>query len=302
MDKLARLRIFRRLAELGGFSAVARDLGLSQPAVSKAISALEAELKVQLVNRSTRNVALTEAGRCYYERCKRILADLEEADAMLADQRSLASGSLRIAAPVPFGLMFISPRVARFKALHPALAIDLNLNDAPLNLVEQGIDVAIRLGHLHTKGLAAKKLGSSPFICVAAPDYLGQHGIPASPTALAEHNCIAYTNQDRPYEWEFPESVGKISVTGNYQSNNLLALRDAVVAGIGIARLPLWMVDAQIKSGALQAVLPDFALPPYDIHAVFPAGRKNPAKIGLFVSFMQEELQSISYFLRPDRR
>lgn len=297
MDKLSKLRIFKRLAELGGFSAVARDLRLSQPAVSKAISALEAELRVQLVNRSTRAVSLTEAGRCYFERCSQILADLEEADASLTNLRSLATGTLRVTAPVPFGLMFISPRLIRFKAMHPALSIDLNLNDQPLDLIEHDIDVAIRLGHLRTVGLVARKLGSSPFVCVASPEYLGLHGTPQTPEALAEYNCIVYSNLERPLEWTFPGGR-KVSVSSNYQCNNLLGIRDAVVAGLGIARLPLWLVDSHIRSGTLQAILPSFPTPPYEIHAVLTAGRKSPAKTALFVDFLRQELESVSYFLK----
>ena len=297
MDKLSKLRIFKRLAELGGFSAVARDLGYTQPVVSKAITALEAELKVRLVNRSSRIVALTDAGKCYYDRCNRILADLDDADASLAEMRSMATGTLRVTAPVPFGLMFISPRLARFKTMHPSLAVDLILQDEPLDLIKHDIDVAIRLGHLRTSGMIAKRLGYSPFICVASPEYLGIHGAPVSPENLIEHNCVVYSNQDRPLIWEFSGGAKKITVTSNYQCNNLLGVRDAVEAGVGIARLPLWMVDTQLRAGTLQAILADYATQPFDIHAVYQSGRKNPAKTAMFVSFIQQELQSVSYFL-----
>ena len=303
MDKLSQLRIFARLAERGSFSAVARDFEVTQSAISKALSNLETALGVRLVSRSTRSVSLTDAGRRFYERCRQILADLEDAEASLRDAQTTVTGTLNIATPVPFGLMFISPRVVRFKAMHPALAINLDLNDQPLNLVEQNIDVAIRLGHLSAPGLAARKLGKSPFVCVASPVYLHSRGTPLIPEDLPSHHCLTYSILAKPLEWEFPglRAPSHISVASSYQSNNLLALKDAAVAGIGIARLPLWMVDAEIKSGALNLVLASSPIPSYDIHAVFPSVRKIPKKVTLFVDFIQHELASISYFFGERR-
>lgn len=304
MDKLTQIRTFVRVAERSSFSAVARDMQVTQSAVSKTISALERGLGARLVSRSTRNVSLTEAGRRYYERCLRILSDLDEADSAVGESNSGATGTLNISAPVPFGLTFISPRVVRFKQLNPLLAINLDLSDQPLNLVEQNIDVAIRLGHLNSPGLVARKLGESPFVAVASPVYLSSHGIPDIPEALIAHNCLAYVNQEKPLEWIFEGSAGSrsIAVTGNYRSNNLLALRDAAVAGLGIARLPLWMVDAEIKSGLLRTVLDHVQLPAFGIHAVFPSVRQIPLRVTQFVDFMKSELGSISYFLGAHRK
>ena len=222
----------------------------------------------------------------------------------MGDSNSGAMGTLSIAAPVPFGLMFISPRVVRFKEINPALAINLDLNDQPLNLVEQNIDVAIRLGHLNTPGLVARKLGSSPFVAVASPAYLSSRGTPGTPDNLISHNCLVYSNQDKPLEWSFESSAGSrsIAVTSNFRSNNLLALKDAAVAGIGIARLPLWMADSEIKSGLLKPVLDHVQLPAFGIHAVFPSARQIPAKVRLFVDFIQGELSSIPYFLGAQRK
>lgn len=299
MDKLMHLRVFVRLAERRSFSAVGRDLRVTQSAVSKAVTALERALGTRLVNRSTRSVSLTEAGGRYYERCRQILADLDEADAAVGDSSLGTSGSLKIAAPVPFGLMFVAPRVARFQARHSALKIDLDLNDRPLNLVEESIDVAIRLGHLTSPGLVARKLGDSPFVAVASPAYLALRGTPRNPKDLTTHNCLAYTHQASPKVWTFDGDAAprSVAVTGSYQSNNLLALKDAAIAGIGIARLPLWMADAEIKAGSLRVVLENFRLPAFGIHAVFPSASRIPAKVKLFVDFMQDELSSVPYFL-----
>lgn len=299
MDKLMQLRVFVRLAERGSFSAVGRDLRVTQSAVSKAVTTLERALGTRLVNRSTRSVSLTDAGSHYYERCQRILADLDEADAAVGDSNLGTSGALKIAAPVPFGLMFVAPRVARFQARHPALKIDLDLNDRPLDLVEENIDVAIRLGHLTSLGLVARKLGDSPFVAVASPDYLSLRGTPCNPKDLTTHNCLTYTHQANPAVWTFGGGAAPYSaaVTGNYRSNNLLALKDAAIAGIGIARLPLWMADAEIKAGSLRLVLENFRLPAFGIHAVFPSAKRIPARVKLFVEFMQDELSSVPYFL-----
>ena len=304
MDKLTQIRTFVRVAERANFSAVARDLQVTQSAVSKAIRSLESSLGVRLVNRNTRSVSLTEAGRRYYVRCQQILTDLDDADASVTDLSSGVTGTLNIAAPVPFGLMFISPRVVRFKEMHPTLAINLDLNDQALNLVEQNIDVAIRLGHLNTPGLVARKLGDSPFVTVAASTYLSSRGTPASPAELITHNCLVYSNQDNPLEWTFVSNAGQrsVAVTSNYRSNNLLALKDAAIAGIGIASLPLWMVDSEIKSGLLKPVLDRTYTPAFGIHAVFPSARQIPAKVKLFVDFIQLELKSISYFLSSQRK
>lgn len=299
MDKLTQIRAFLRVAERASFSAVARDLKITQSAVSKAITALEKTLGARLVSRSTRSVSLTEAGRGYYERCRQIVADMDEADAAVADLNVLSMGTLNIAAPVPFGLMFISPRVARFKTLNPAIEINLDLNDRPLNLVEGNIDVAIRLGHLKMQGFAARKLGESPVIIVASPEYLSLRGIPESPQELGTHNCVVYNNQDNPLEWTFDNNADSrsIIVPSNFRSNNLLALKDAALAGVGIARLPLWMIDAEIKAGLLKPVFGKYRLSGFDIHAVFPTSRQIPAKVRLFVDFIKSELSSVSFFL-----
>lgn len=306
MDKFTQLRIFTRVAERGGFSAAARDIGITQSAVSKAVTALESSLGVRLVSRTTQRVSLTEAGKRYYQRCRDILADLEEADAAAVEAQGSLSGELNIAAPVPFGLMFISPRIPRFQARHPGLRVNFTLDDRLTDLVRDNVDIAIRGGLVGSPEVAARKLGDSPFITVAAPAYLARHGTPARPEALTEHDCLTYGNLASPGEWDFETRDGprRISVSGSYRSNNLLALKDAALAGSGIARLPLWMADAELKTGALRTVLEDTPPPPFAIYAVFPSPRRIPAKARLFADFIQDELASVSYFLgwRPALR
>jgi DNA-binding transcriptional LysR family regulator len=228
---------------------------------------------------------------------------MDAADAVVADFTSAPVGSLSIAAPVPFGLMFISPRVARFKALHPSLEITLDLNDQPLNLVEGNIDVAIRLGHLKTQGFAARKLGESPFLTVASPAYLQARGLPEKLADLSTHHCISYSNLDKPLEWTFISNGVRrdITVSSHYRSNNLLAIKDAAMAGLGIAQLPLWMVESEIKAGLLRPLLEKFPLPGFDIHAVFPTSKQIPRKVRLFVDFIKDELGTVSHLLGTRR-
>jgi len=298
MDRLNQLKTFVRVAERASFSAVARDLGVTQSAVSRALSALEKSLGVRLVSRSTRSVALTDAGQVYYERCRQILGDLEDADAALGDLNRSLTGTLHIAAPAPFGLMFISPLAIRFHQMHPGLAINLNLDDQPSNLVEQNIDVAIRLGHLQTPGIIARKLGNSPVVTVATPAYLAAHGTPEQPKQLADHQCLLYTNQFNPGDWRFTGADGDdtVCVNGGYRCNNLLALKEAAIAGLGIARLPLWMVENDIAGGALLHLLPATNSPAFAIHAVFPSLRQIPLKVSRFVDFLQAELGNSARF------
>lgn len=304
MDRLTQLRTFVRVAERASFSAVARDMGVTQSAVSRAIRALEESLGARLVSRSTRNVSLTEAGQRYYERCRRIIEDLDEADALVSNLQLGLTGTLNIAAPVPFGLMFISPLLIRFRQMHPGLVIDLELNDKPSNLVEQNIDVAIRLGHLATPGIVARKLGDSAFVIVASPAYLAGRGRPGTPGDLHDHECLLYSNQLNPGEWTFT-SAGihqAVAVSGSYRCNNLLALKDAAVAGLGVACLPQWMVDVELDSGSLCHVLPEACPPAFDIHAVFPSARQIPAKVSVFVEFLREELGGNRFFSASRRQ
>lgn len=298
MDKLTQIKIFVRVAERGGFSAAGRDLGLGQSAVSKAVAALEGGLGARLVSRSTRKVALTEAGQAYYRHCRHILDELEEADAAVGAAQAGLGGQLNIAAPVPFGLMFVSPRAARFQARHPGLAIGLDLDDRLVDLVAANIDVAIRLGRVGGGGVAARKLGDSPFLTVATPDYLARRGVPARPEELESHDCLVYDPAAGAVTWEFDAASGAapVGVTGRYRCNNLLALRDAALAGLGIARLPLWMAAPDLDAGALRPVLTGFPPPPFAIHAVFPTPRRIPAKARLFADFMQEELAGLASF------
>lgn len=295
MDKLTQLKTFVRVVECASFSAAARSLAVTQPAVSKAIGAIEKELGIRLVNRSTRSVSLTVAGRRYYARCRDILADLDEAEASLKAQTASLGGTLRIAAPVPFGVMFVSPLVARFGAMYPGITVSLDLSDRFTNLVEVRVDVAIRLGHIDAPGTVVRKLGESPFVAVASPAYLAAHGTPTTPGALASHQCLTYSIQTAPLEWRF-EGAPVVRVPSRYRSNNLLALKEAALCGIGISRLPLWMVDAEIGSGRLVRILEQARLPTYAIHAVFPSVRQIPARVGAFVDFIRDEFAGVGYF------
>ncbi len=292
LDRLTRIEVFVRVAERGGFSAAARDLGLSQSAVSKAVTALEQGLGVRLVQRSSRAVALTEAGQTYYRHCRTVLAELERAEAAVAGVHGELRGTLRIAAPVPFGLAFISSRAARFQALHPGLAVTLELDDRLVDLIEEKIDIAIRIGAVGGEGLAARRLGDSPLLTVAAPAYLARRGCPVTPEQLRDHDGLLYCPTPGDPAWGFQpaSAAAPVWVPARYRSNNLLALKDAALTGLGVARLPAWMVAAEIEAGTLTALLDDYPPPPLTIYAVFPSARRIPARARLFADFIQGEL------------
>jgi DNA-binding transcriptional LysR family regulator len=289
MDRLDQLRVFLRVAERASFSAVARELGLQQPAVSKAIGALEESLGVRLVNRNTRSVALTEAGRDYYDRTRAALAALDEADAAVRHGPGALSGVLRVAAPVPFGLAHVVPLVVSFSQEHPRLNVHLMLDDLRVDLVAEGIDIAIRVGAVGADTLVARRLGDSPILTVAAPRYLGTRDVPRDPSDLERHECLIYSNQHAFAVWGYRGRSGAattVRVGGRLWMSSLLGLKTAAVAAAGIARLPRWMVEPELERGELVEILAEFAQEPMPIHAVFPM-RQVSAKARAFADHVK---------------
>jgi DNA-binding transcriptional LysR family regulator len=303
MDRLDQLRVFLRVAERASFSAVARELGLQQPAVSKAIGALEESLGVRLVNRNTRSVALTEAGRDYYERARAAVVALDEADAAVRHGPGALSGVLRVAAPVPFGLAHIVPLVVSFSQAHPRLSVHLMLDDLRVDLVAEGIDVAIRVGVVGADTLVARRLGESPILTVASPAYLAGRDVPRDPSDLERHECLIYSNQNAFAVWAFRGRGGgamPVRVSGRLWMSSLLGLKTAALAGAGIARLPRWMVEDEIAQGTLTAVLAEFAQEPMPIHAVFPM-RQVATKARVFADHVKDAFERHPLFgMRQD--
>ncbi len=303
MDKLALMEIFVRIVDTGSFSAVARELRTTQPTVSKQMTALEQRLNTRLLNRSTRSLGLTDAGTAYYERCRRVLAQVQSAETNLGELQALLSGTLTVNSSVAFGQMFLTALVLEFQKLHPEIAVDLTLNDRYIDLVEEGIDVALRFGRLLDSSLIARRLASSPLVVVAAPSYLQKHGAPQHPADLTQHSCLRYTYLSTRNEWVFPSPAGevRVRVTGKFRSNNGYALRDAMLAGHGIASMPLIFIQQELRLGKAVPLLQAFAAPPLPVNAVYSSGRFVSAKVRGFIDFLHHRLPQIPGLIASSR-
>jgi DNA-binding transcriptional LysR family regulator len=295
MDKLQAMKTFVRVMEAGSFSAVAREANTTQSAVSKQVAALERALGAQLLTRTTRSLALTEEGGRYFEQARRLLAEIAEAEGDLQRGEQQLVGWLRVAASVVFGRLKLMPLVQSFLALHPEVKIDLRLNDGFVDLVEQGIDVAVRVGELADSSLVARRVGTSHRLLVAHPSYLSSlpKGLrpPAAPEDLVQHNCIVYTERATPHSWTFvagsggllaPGTPRVVRVQGNLQSNSSEVVRTAVLSGMGISYVPHWLLDTELASGEVQRLLPDWQPVPAPIQLLHPPARRHSAKVRAF--------------------
>ena len=289
MDTVAGLKLFIRVVETGSFSKASADLGITQPTATKHVAALEARLGARLFHRSTRGVTPTEVGSAYYDKCKSIARELDEADNLAALMQSRVRGTLRISTSVAFGRRVLTPLVLRFMQQHPELQIDLSFEDRYVNLVEQGIDIAIRMGRLADSQLGARYLGLNPWVLVGAPGYLGKRGSPHSPADLSTHDALIYSTVQGDERWTFVAHDGQplvVPVRGPLRSNNLSALLSAARGGMGLAVLPWYVANDSVRGGAVQPLLTDWALPTQDIHAVFPSPKLVPSKVRSLCDFL----------------
>lgn len=294
MDRLTAMGLFVRIVETGSFSAVAREMNMTQPTVSKQLTALEKQLKTRLLNRSTRQLSLTEAGSAYFDSSKRILDIVNDAEANLGVLQTQLTGVLRINSSIGLGQMYLGPLVLKFQKAHPGLMIDLTYADRFVDLVEEGVDVAIRIGKLVDSGLAARRIGTSERCLIATPAYLKKNGTPRTPQDLVNHNCILYAYLSTGSEWLFGENGEiRVKVSGTLRANNGEAIRQAVMADIGIAASPAWLIQDDLKSGKLIEILRDFTPPPGEINAVYPSGRHVSAKVRAFTEFVKAEFEKI---------
>lgn len=292
MDQLAALRALRRVVELGSFTAAGDALGVSHTIVSRQVRQLESHLGAQLLNRTTRRFALTDAGRDYYEACRHILDALDDADRAVGHHQARPSGTLRINAPMAFGTLELAQWLPRFFARYPELNVDLVCNDRVVDLIEEGFDVALRLTRaLPDSTLVARRLAHSPVLTVASPDYLRRHGAPQTPDELADHNCLRYTLAERPSDWTFISPDGAshtVRVQGNLQANTSVALRAAALAGLGIASGASFIVGDDVRRGDLVPVLPDYPMRPRELYALYPHNRHLSPKVRAFIDFATE--------------
>ena len=293
MDRIQGVRLFIRVVDLGSFSKAAADLGMGQPSATKLVAQLEAQLGSRLLHRSTHGVTPTEIGQLYYEKCKLIAHHVEEAESVAALLQSQIQGGLRISTSVAFGRRVLVPLVMRFMKLNPKLQIELSFEDRYVDLVEQGIDVAIRMGRLADSTLGARFLGINPWVVVGSPNYLAQRGVPQKLADLAQHDALVYSTVQGDARWLFTGADGRLhptAVRGTLRSNNLSALLSAARGDMGLAALPWYVAHESVNAGAVQPVLTEWSLPSQEIHAVYPSPRQVPTKVSGFIEWLQGQL------------
>jgi DNA-binding transcriptional LysR family regulator len=303
MDRLAAIEAFVRVAECGSFSKAAERLHASKSVVSRQVGALEAELGARLLHRTTRALTLTEAGRSYFEQAARILADLAEANASVGQLQAAPRGRLRVSAPMSFGFLHLAPAVPDFLDRHRDVEIELAMNDRYVDLVDEGFDMAVRIGKLEDSSLVARKLAPARRAICAAPAYLQARGTPASPDDLKTHECLCYSNVGLAQEWRFVRPDGRpwpVEVRGRLHTNNGDALRAAALRGFGLAVLPSFLAGRDFQSGALVSVLDAFMPQDSAVYAVYPHARHLTPKVRAFVDFLVDRFGPDPYWDRAE--
>lgn len=288
MHDLTAMAVFAGIVEAQSFSQAAERLGLSKSAVSKQLARLEERLGARLINRTTRQISLTEAGELYYRYCARILEEADAAETAVANLQDAPRGRLKINAPMSFGTMHLAPAVSAFLAKYPEVTIDLELTDSFVDLIDHGIDVAIRITALRDSTLIARRLGPAHRVVLASPDYLAKHGTPSHPRELRHHRCLIYANAPDQLNWSFEARDGPIlvPVEGPLRCNNGEVLREAAIAGAGILIDPTFISYKAIRAGRLVSILTDFGLRESHIYAVYPHRRHLSPKVRAFVDFI----------------
>lgn len=291
MDLLSPMKTFVRVVEAGSFSAVANELRTTQPTISRQVAALEEHLGARLLTRTTRQLTLTDDGQAFYERALRVLESLSEAENAVGRRRGRPSGVLRIATPVVFGRIHVVPRLPAFMARYPDVAIDIVMSDTFTDLVEQGIDLAIRVGEITDPSLVAKRIGIVQRVTVASPAYLKARKTPRVPQDLEDHECIVYTRLATGDRWHFESPDGPISVDvkGRFRADNSEAVRDGVLSGLGIAVIPAFAFSSEIESSKVRVLLKAFEPKRLPMHAVYPSRRFVPLKVRTMIDYLAHE-------------
>ena len=292
MDRLAAMETFVRVVETGSFSAAARGLEVGQPAVSKTVAQLEERLGVRLLMRSTHSLSPTEAGQSFYDRAKRAIEEADGAELAARGAGASLAGRLRVCAAVTFARLHVVPRLPKLLAAHPGLAMDVVLDDRVIDLVEEGIDLALRMGSLEDSSLTARKLASAPRHILGTPAYFARSGVPATPSELSGHAAVIYA-RDGGGTWSFRRGATEVSVSvsGPLRVSAAEGVRAAVLADMGLAVASAWMFSPELASGAVRVVLADWSLPQIDLWAVYPTGRMPSAKARAFAAFVEAELK-----------
>ncbi len=299
MDRFEELQTFTAVVESGNFSAAAERLNLAKSAVSRRIGELEARLGVQLLNRTTRRLSLTDAGHTFYEHCARLLGDLAEAEQAVASGQAALGGRIRMAAPLSFGLLHLEPALSEFLLAHPDVELDLDLSDRQINLVEEGFDLAIRIGELSDSTLVAKRLAPIHFVNCASPEYLRQHGTPSTPQELINHYGLAYGYISTGQQWTFVGDDGStttVKVRPRMRANNGDALQQAAIAGLGVLAGPTFIAYRAVAAGQLQVIMPGYRMASMAAFAIYPSRRHLPQRVRVLIDFLAERLGDEPYW------
>jgi len=302
VDKFAALTVFTRVVEQGSFVRAADKLGLSTSAVSRHVSDLEAHLATRLLNRTTRRLSLTESGQAFHERCVQLLADLAEAEEATSATTLVPRGTLRLTSAITFGIRHLAPALADFTALHPQVDFDVELSDRTVDIVEEGLDLAVRIGSIGSQALIARKLATTQMVLVAAPSYLARRGTPRTHADLAAHACLTYEYLAGRNVWRLRDRAGvehSVRVGGAAHANNGQFLAALAAAGVGIALEPDFIVAPEIRAGSLVPVLPDYAAPTSDIVVAYPSRRHLSAKVRVFVDFLARRFAGVPEWALP---
>ena len=291
MDKIETMRAFVAVARERSFTAAGQRLGMSTKVVSKYVQRLESNLDTQLFNRTTRSVSLTDIGSVYLDHCGRILEQLDELESLVQQRQTALAGPIRITAPTGFGSTQLAQALLPFMHSHPAVSIELILSDSRVALVEEGFDLAVRVGLLRDSTLMARKLSDMPLVVYAAPSYLETHGTPAEPATLATHSCLVDENQANATLWHFHSSGGDtaVKVSGPLRANSPLAVAQMALGGLGIARGPLYTVKAALEDGRLQQILPEYSTDVFGLYALYPLNRHLTARVRALIDHLVEQ-------------
>ena len=299
MESLTDIAVFVQVVDSGSFTAAAERLEISKSVVSKYVSRLEDRLGARLLNRTTRRLSLTEVGHVFYERSRKGLADIEDAELEVSRMQGTPRGTLRLNTPMSFGIMHIAPGLAEFMRQYPDVTVDMNLNDRIVDVIDEGYDVSIRIAELPDSSLVARRLAPCRHAIVAAPEYLEARGTPRTPAELQDHNIITYRYQESAQEWHFRSADNKASavpVAGSLTVDNSLAIRAALLAGVGIGRTPTFVVGEDIREGRLVSLLKGYETLEVSIYLVYAQRRHMSPKVRAFLDFMAARIREVPYW------
>jgi DNA-binding transcriptional LysR family regulator len=299
MNSLDDIAVFVQVVRGGSFTKAAERLELSRSVVSKYVTRLEEELGARLLNRTTRRLSLTEAGQVFFERSRRGLEDIEDARAEVSRLQDEPRGVLRVNSPMSFGILHVAPALPEFLAAYPDVSVDMNLDDRKVDVIEEGFDVSLRITDMPDSSLVARRLAPCRHVVVAAPAYLERHGVPRIPADLEGHDVISYRYQESASEWHFVDGENRqysVRVDGRAHMNNSLALREALLAGLGVMRTPTFVVGEDIRAGRLIPLLKNYRTLEVSIYLVYPQRRHLSPKVRAFVDFMAARISSEPYW------